>query len=216
MSVPFRLATVTLCVLVPLAAGQEGDVKKEKAADFARPALLVAGKDYLVHAVPRLLPVTRGPEKAPKTYTELDLAKPGAAGYALLYTKPSTGQTRTLLVSGGWSAQSPPMGIDRVFHGRTRIVGTAVDSARLYVACRHSGKIVMVQAAPGEGLERSEGGYRLYVFGLADGKELHRRDLKDGDFPKEVPAETLERGPLRVVRDGVVRCFGKEHAFADR
>jgi hypothetical protein len=56
-----------------------------------------------------------------------------------------------------------------------------------------------------DGPERSK--YELLVFRLSDAKKLHTLEIKEGDFPKELPCDTSAAGPLKVVCRGVT-CYG--------
>jgi hypothetical protein len=203
------LAVVLLCLvcLSSLRAGQaEEKVAKDDKAKAVKGRLVVQGKGYLIHAFPRTLPVTE--EKAPALFNLMkDLGgRQAGSGLALLHTATATGEARCILASGRWTRPGPPMGIDRLYHGQTRIAGTAVDGSRLYVAWWHGGAVELLQGAPQRPPQFGRGKYRLLVFSLADGKKLQELDLKGDGLPEQPPTETVDKGPLQV-RDGGVSCF---------
>jgi hypothetical protein len=187
---------------LPLHAGE-----KEKSDRAVKAQLVVQGKGYLIHAVARAVPVTRG--KVPEMFRwggGLERLTP-PEGLALLHTDTRTGVMQSMLASGRFSLPGPPMGIDRIYHSRTRILGTAVDGARLYVAWGQVSAVELVQRQPPNPPKFGAGAYALMVFNLKDGRKVQELDLKGDKLPKDLPAETVQQGPLQV-QDNGVSCFG--------
>jgi hypothetical protein len=207
------LALVLLSLCLPfcsLTAGEPG----RKPSDPAKAKLIVQGKGFLIHALSRAVPVTRG--KIPEFFRWGGGLEQDASpeGLILLYTDARTGEMKSILSSGRFSVQGPPMGIDRVYHSRTRILGTTVDGARLYVAWGQASAVELLQGQPPRVPKFGRGAYSLLVFDLKDGRKIQALDLKGDDLPKELPAEAVGRGPLQV-EDGGVSCLGSRFAVRD-
>jgi hypothetical protein len=211
-----RIGLVRLIILLlalamtsPLTAQQEDKGKPDPAKDGAKPRLVVQGKGYLIHALPRSTPVMRG--EVPAMFRDgpnrFVIPDPDNSGLSLLYTTPADGQMRVLLTTGHYVLVGPPMGIDRVFHGQGKIAGTAVDASRLYVVWSHRSAVVLVQAAVPPPPKYGAATYRLLDFNLSDGKKVQDLELKGKALPESPPEETADRGPLQV-RDGGVSCYG--------
>jgi hypothetical protein len=197
------LAVSTLAALILAAA--PAPEKKPDARDPTQPVLLVRGIDelnhavYLVHAVPQTPP-------AEPTLLAGEIHSP----LVLMYTSPISGQMKRLVASGHSAVPGPPMGIDRIHHTRTTIAGVKADNDLLFVALHTASWTVMQPKGRTDGAERSK--YELLVFRLKDGEKLHVLEIKDGDFPKGLPHDTSEAGPLEVVCGGVT-CYGVVFKF---
>jgi hypothetical protein len=117
-----------------------------------------------------------------------------------------------LLGSGFWRQEShwlAQTNMPTVRNGLTRVVGTAADADRLYVAWWQAQEVQTTDLMPRRWRPAFEKGrYRLFVFRLSDGKKLQDLDLNKENEPKALPAETVGRGPLQVHGDGV-SVFGR-------
>jgi hypothetical protein len=173
--------------------------KKPVENDFTKPVLLVKHKDYLIHAVPQ--------SPSGERSLVLDEIHPPLL---LLYTSAISGEMKRLAASGHSAVPGPPMGIDRIHHTRTRIVGVVADADRLYVVFHTTNWKAMVPEGGRDGAERKK--YELLVFRLTDGEKLHALEMKEGDFPEGMPRDTSEAGPLKVIEGGVI-CYGVTFEF---
>ena len=180
--------------------------------DPTQPALVAKGKGYLIHAVPSTLPVA-GPnkEKMLRGFQWGFDGLPGSrAGIGLLHTTTTTGDMKYLLVGGHTSYPGPTMNVNRVYHNVFRIAGAAADADRLYVVWYHEEKEEM------EGIVKpaydGKGKYCLVVFRLVNGEMLHDLEMKEGDFPKGLPDETSDAGPLKLTSNGA-SCYGVTFEF---
>jgi hypothetical protein len=172
------------------------------------PVLVAKGKGFLIHAV------TLGSEPAqPKTPPLVAFQTAALSqGVAIFHTDTETGKMKALMTSGMLVRQSPPMGIDRLYYTATRVAGIAADTERLYVLVSVRKKTAMLQARPMENPDFEPATYHLAVLSLADGEALHVLPMKEGDFPKELPAETVKPGPVELKENGVA-CFGVTFTF---
>jgi len=140
-----------------------------------QPVLVLASDSCFVHAVP---------------------AAPGAgslervleSGHTLLHTVRDSGKMTVLVPPTGTVAISTR----RISCQTTRIAGVAADAERLYV---------LVWMGHAYDKPPEEGVYALRTFWLEDGAALWAPLLKTA--PTKAPAETLEKGPLRLVEGGV-------------
>jgi hypothetical protein len=178
-------------------------------ADTRKPKLIAKGEGYFVHALPPLgnpAPLTR------EAFNNWGgLTRTNVDGPVILHTALATGEMKTL--AAGWlSAQlGPPMGVDRIYYQRTAIAGVAADNQRLYVLQWQTNREETV-GVPGEEVGRLNVKYRLLVFRPAKGELVYTLELKEGDFPKKLPQQTADRGPLQLHDDGVA-CFGVTFTF---
>ncbi len=156
-----------------------------------KPVLVLADASSFVHAV-RATP--------DGTYLER-VVEPG---FMLLHTVRASGEMTVLIPPTGTVAISTR----RISYGTTRILGVAADAERLYV-------LLWTGHAFGKPPGPAEGGYALRTFWLADGAALWAPALKPEGLPKEIPAETLEKGPLRLVKGGV-ELYGTRATYKER
>lgn len=175
--------------------------------DAGKPKLIAKGEGYFIHALP--------PLGDPIPYTRAGLgvfgSRTSADGPVILHTSAATGEMKILAVGMSGVSQGPPMGMDRLYYGRTVIAGVATDKQRLYVLQWHAKSEGMAgPITPRASPEAAK--YRLLVFGLDDGKLSQTLEVKEGDFPKILPRQTAGRGPLQL-RDGGVACFGVIFTF---
>jgi len=173
-------------------------------ADPNKPVLIAKGKDFFIHA----LPADRGlfPRRVKVEPRFPEMVEEGVRGLVVVHTSLATGDMKILTAGGQSTWRGPPMGIDRIYHNVTRVVGIAADSERLYVLLWDDLSEWVVG-------ERGKRGYRLQIFRVSNGALLHTLALKEGDFPKDPPSqETAEKGPLQLRGDGVA-CFGVTFEF---
>jgi hypothetical protein len=102
------------------------------------------------------------------------------------------------------------MGIDRIHHTRTTIAGVVAHAGLLFVVLHTANWTVRKLDGGRDGPERAK--YELLVFRLKDGEKIHTLEIKDGDFPKGLPHDTNEAGPLKVACGGVT-CYGVVFKF---
>jgi hypothetical protein len=199
-----HLAVSTLAALMLATAPAPESKPEEK--DPTKPMLVVRSLDekrqciYLVHAVPQL-PSGEAPFR-PAT----DLHPP----LQLVHTSALTGEMTRLVASGHSAVLGPPMNIDRAHHTRTTIAGVTWENGYLYVVLHTAKWTVTMPNRNPEGAVTSK--HELLVFRLADAKRIHTLEIKDGDFPKDPPHDTCERGPLEVGCRGVA-CYGVMFEF---
>jgi hypothetical protein len=153
---------------------------KEKKADPTKPKLLAKGPGYFIHAI-----------ATPPIGGTIAIGQIG--GYQIVRTDRETGEM-ALLVRSGTEPIEPQAHITRF--RSPRILGTAQDSERFYVATfgvdgRH---------------------YRVLVFWLADGSQIANPKLAAKFLPARIPEETIATGPLSVV-DNEVSCYGTTLKF---
>jgi len=122
-------------------------------------------------------------------------------GYDLLHTNRKTGEMKRLIrPTGTFSVPTR-----RLSYVVARMIGVAADAERLYVVLWQSGRIFdrpPAADAPVEG-----GRYELQVFWLADGSRIAAPWIDPENWPKAAPPETVEAGPLKLVKGGI-QCYG--------
>jgi hypothetical protein len=196
------VAVSTLATFVLAAA--PAPEKKPETRDLAQPVLLIRHideskrTDYLVHAVPQLPPA-----EATRLLDEIH------PPLVLVYTTVHSGEMKRLVASGHSAHRGPAMNIDRIHHTRSTIAGVATDADLLFVVLHTASWTMQVGGGP-DGAERRK--YELLVFRLSDGEKLHTLEIKEGDFPEDVPYNTSEAGPLKVVCGGAT-CYGVVFRF---
>lgn len=156
-----------------------------------KPVLVVKTASCFVHAVPACTDGTR-------------LERVLEQGQMLLHTVRESGEMTVLVPPTGVVAVSTR----RISYRTTRIAGVAADVERLYVLL-WTGHAFDKPPGP------EEGSYVLRTFWLEDGAAIPAPALKPEGLPKEIPAETLERGPLRLVEGGV-ELFGTRVGYKGR
>jgi hypothetical protein len=195
-------AVTTLAALI-LAAAPVPE-KKPDDNDPTKPVLLARHidefkrTDYLVHAVPQAASA-EGSRLTDEIHPPL----------LLVHTTASSGQMKRLVASGHSAVPGPPMGIDRIHHTSTTIAGVATDANLLFVVLHTTNWTTQVGGGQ-DGAQRKK--YELLVFRMSDGEKLHTLEIREGDFPKGVPHDTSEAGPLEVVCRGVT-CYGVYFEF---
>ena len=195
--------------------------------DKGKPRLVARGQGYFVHAVPQGLRVSEVQKPGLASWmTEDDLHQPDLPrmfgrlrnpyqpGLALLHTSTASGEMKSLLTTGAYELLERPKKALRTSRLRTRIVGTAADSSRLYVAWWYAEEAEDWDFHGRPYSAFGKGRYRLTVFHLADGKQLQEVELKKESPPKEPPEEKVGRGPLQVREHGV-SCFGVSFILRD-
>ena len=198
-----HLAVSTLAALILAAA--PAPEKKPENDDPTKPMLLVRHidefnrTDYLVHAVP----LTASAEQPSRLAGEIH------PPLVLVYTSTKSGEMKRLVASGHSAMPGPPMGIDRIHHTRTTIAGVAIHDNFLFVVL-HTATWTAHAGGRLDGAERRK--HELLVFRLSDAKKLQTLEIKEGDFPKSLPQDTSEAGPLKVVCGGVA-CYGVVFKF---
>jgi hypothetical protein len=198
-----HLAVTALAALVLAAA--PAPEKKPDDNDPTKPVLLARHidefkrTDYLVHAVPQTTSAEQSWLVAREIHPPL----------VLVHTTTSTGEMKRLVASGHTAVLGPPMGIDRIHHTRTTIAGVTTDANHLFVLL-HTKEWTMQVGGGLEGVDRKK--HELLVFRMSDGEKLHTLEIKEGDFPKEVPYDTSEAGPLKLGCRGVT-CYGVDFEF---
>jgi hypothetical protein len=161
-----------------------------------KPVLVHADAVCFVHAL-RAMP------DAPDSHVERVIEP----GLVLLHTTRSTGEMSVLVRTTGVVAISTR----RVSFRVARILGVAADAERLYVLV-WTGRAW--DKAPARDALVDDGRYELRAFWLADGSPLAApRDVEG--LPKAAPPETLEKGLLRLVEDGV-ECGGTRAVYKGR
>ena len=194
---PFAVSALAALTLVAAPAPE----KKPEGKGPTQPVLLVRHLDglghcdYLVHAVPQSVSAEQPSRLAADIHPPL----------VLVHTSTTSGQMTRLVASGHSAVPGPPMNIDRTHHTRTTIAGVAAHGGFLYVVLHTRNWTVMQPEGGRDGPERSK--YELLVFRLSDAKKLHTLEIKEGDFPKELPYDTSAAGPLKAVCRGVT-CYG--------
>jgi hypothetical protein len=115
----------------------------------------------------------------------------------------------------------------RISFHQTRLVGLACDAERLYAVVWSSGRVYDRPPHPGGPFKG--GSYSLHAFWLADGTSLgetwllkepgkspvSRPNAVAVELPDLAPQETLEKGPLELVEQGVA-CYGLDFEFEGR
>jgi hypothetical protein len=196
-------------ILATASASLAGPPPLEK-SQASKPLLLAKGKDYLIHGI-----------VYPLHDDQARFRTPQWTGCVILYTKPSTGEMKSLVSTG--TIEIPT---ERVSYHQTRILGVACDPERLYVVTWFSGRIWDHPPQPGQRL--GDGGYSLQVFWLADGTSTYSAGLLAPtpmplrepvvavvSLPEIAPQETLEKGPLKLLEKGVA-CYGVAFGFEGR
>jgi hypothetical protein len=186
MSGAFQVAALTVALAqgpFPPSADDAGN----------RPKLVVKEKDYFLHALP-LTETEPPPRLGARVRTTL-------SGLTLLHTSTATGEMKVLAASTTTLIDLQRNSGDAV--SQTRIVGVAVDKERLFVLQFSFSTL----ATEGNGEK-----YHLLVFRPADGVLVHSLELKGDGLPAKRPAETADKGPLRLHPDGVA-CFGTRFEF---
>ncbi len=125
-------------------------------------------------------------------------------GCMLLHTVRTSGEMTVLVPPTGTLA----INTRRISYVTTRILGIAADAERLYVLF-WSGHAFDKPPGP------ADGRFELRTFWLADGAALRAQILKAEGLQNEIPAETLEKGPLRLVEGGV-EAYGTRATFKER
>ena len=175
------------------------------------PVLIAKGDDYLIHGT---------------SYPFLDdqtrfHARPWG-GCAILYTRPSTGEMKALVSTG--TVERPT---ERISFHQTRLLGVACDAERLYAVVWSSGRVFDHPPHPGQ--PTKGGSYSLHVFWLADGTSLgetwllkepgkspvSRPNVVAAELPDSAPQETLEKGPLKLIDNGIL-CYGVALEYAGK
>jgi len=180
---------------------------RDRPADAAKPLLLAKGKGYFVHVMP--LPRFQGRSWVwPEDSGIPGMTRTAPTGSAVLHTSTATGEMKVLAYGASTVTHGPPMGIDRIFYNQTRVVGVVADAERIAVLEWQLASESMPKAVT----EGQTGRYHLLVFRPADGALVQDLTLKEGQFPKDPPVESLDAGPL-VVRGDSVSCFGVTFTF---
>jgi hypothetical protein len=201
-----RLIAAALTLLIcRLAGGAPAPLPHPGAKDGEGRVLIAHGKGYAIHAVPRATPLV------PRAVLWVGRKFPAVPGLAVVHTSTATGEKKQLVRGGEWSYPGPPMGIDRIYHHRARVLGITCDSQRLYVL-RWEARATTLDLPNPRPTAFGKGDYHLLVFRRADGKQLHEHRFAGGDLPPAPPEECSGRGPLRP-RAGGVSCFGTAFEF---
>ena len=130
-------------------------------------------------------------------------------GHLLLHVVRATGEMTVLVPATGTVA----VNTRRISFHQTRILGVAADTERLYVLMWSSGRVFDKPPDPDA---LAEGGiFELRTFWLADGQPLAAPKLSAEGLPKGAPPETVEKGPLQIVKGGV-ECYGTRAAYKGR
>lgn len=192
-------------ILAAASASLGGPPPLEKSL-ASKPLLLAKGQDYLVHGI-----------VYPLHDDQARFRTPQWAGCVILYTKPSTGEMKSLVSTG--TVEIPT---ERVSYHQSRILGVACDAERLYIVTWFSGRIWDHPPHPGQRL--TNGGYSLQVFWLADGAPTYSANLVSltpmpirepvvaVSLPETAPQEAIEKGPLKLIEKGVA-CYGAAFEF---
>jgi hypothetical protein len=169
------------------------------ADDAAKPVeakLVAKGDGYLVHVLPgRPAPVF--PFGLPKRFGVLN------QNAAVIHTSTKTGKMQCLFASGHSSALGPPMGIDRIYHVKWRLLGTSVSDDHLFLLTWHADAAVMRTGRPLPPPRFGKGQYSLSVFNASDGNKLTSIKHSGDHLPESPPPETNDSGPLQVEGDKV-------------
>jgi hypothetical protein len=152
--------------------------------------LVVKGKDFLIHAFGKLK--RPGQSDFPATTTSSE------SGVMLVHTSFATGKMTVLARGGSASWRGPPMGLDRIYYAEAGVLDYRADKERLYVL-HYSLKIEGRSGFVMRGDLRNCA-FRLLVFRLEDGKQLHALEVKR---PEKAPGEKSDKGPLRLIERGV-------------
>jgi hypothetical protein len=179
-----------LLLLAAALAAEDG--KPEK------PALVHADAACFVHALRAM----------PETPRERKFERVVEPGLAMLHTVRATGEMTVLVPATGTVA----INTRRISFVVTRIIGVAADAERLYVLVWTT----RVYDRPPDRNATAEGGsYALRTFWLADGSALLAPALAAEGLPEGAPPEAVDKGPLRLTKDGV-ECYGTRAAYKGR
>jgi hypothetical protein len=175
-----RLAVGLIVLVITISSlGAPAPVTEEK-ADPTKSKLLAKGSGYFIHAIPT----------SPVGET---IGIRHIAQYQIVRTDRETGEMAALFRSS-IEPLNPQAHVLR--YRSARILGTAHDSERLYVATN--------------GVDGPH--YQLLVFWLADGSQIANPKLAGKGLPTRIPEETVEAGPLSMV-DNEVSCYGTTLKF---
>lgn len=168
------------------------------ADDVAKPVeakLVGKGEGYLVHVMPgRPAPVFAF--GLPKRFGVLNQST------AVIHTSIKTGKMQCLFASGDSSAPGLPMGIDRIYLAKWRLLGASVSDDHLFLLTWHANAALMVgnQLPPPR---FSKGQYDVSVFNASNGDKLSSIKLSGDHLPKSPPPETNDSGPLKIEGDKI-------------
>jgi hypothetical protein len=166
--------------------------------DGSQPKLLVKEKDYFLHALP---PGNENWHTRGVKTPGFGFRQSAARGLVVLHTSTATGEMK-ILAAGGLSVgpdfrnSAPPVYL-------SYIAGVAADKERLFV---------LVWSSSDFHAGTSSGEYHLLVFRPGDGKRIRSLELEKPDAEVRQPKETADKGPLRLLDDGV-SCFGTKYVF---
>lgn len=129
-----------------------------------------------------------------------------SVGIRLLHTNLDDGAMQVLTTSG-----STAIPTRRISYSNVRIMGVAFDEKRLYVALWTASSMDRPLAASQPARHAQ---WTLEVYDRKSGRRLDTAGLKDEVNEPAPDAETLEKGPISLVRGGV-EVFGKTRLFPD-
>jgi hypothetical protein len=169
------------------------------ADDVVKPVeaeLVAKGDGYLVHVMPGQA-ASAFAFGLPKRFGVLN------QNAAVIHTSTKTGKMQCLFASGHSSALGPPMGIDRIYHVKWRLLGTSVSDDHLFLLTWHADAAVMRTGRPLPPPRFGKGQYSLSVFNASDGNKLTSIKHSGDHLPESPPPETNDSGPLQVEGDKV-------------
>lgn len=184
--------------MTPLALGLLATTVLSAPAD--EPVQLSKGDGYAVHALGGS--VGAWAVFGPQPVTALHL----------LHTSFPSGKLTVLLRTGTTVGFPVPMGLNRVPHSQTRVVGVAADSERLYVLV-WTAKWVVEDHGHGAYKPPESDDYAVQVYWLKDGTEVGTFAVGGAKRPKVLPRESVEVGPLVVEKEGGVSVYGETFRF---
>ncbi|HUT13142.1 MAG TPA: hypothetical protein VMY42_21815 [Thermoguttaceae bacterium] len=187
----------------------------------AEPVHVAKGEGYVICAMPHVAsgsPFAKLPKPRMIGFRfPLDEAS-RSPGASVLHISLGNGAVKCLLATGETSYPSVPMGINRIYYFQSRVLGICADRQRLYVLIFVGGAELLdfgdrgtVPRKRGQSTPLS-GIYYLSVFDVRKGTRICDLDLKDAEIPTLAPLETLDKGPLELLDDGVA-VYGKTFRF---
>lgn len=186
-----QLKRITLLIFAicmsPAFADEEGEAVKAK--------LIAKGDGYLVHVLPTQLMAGFGfglPERCGVLNSN----------GIVMHTTIKTGQMKCLFISGHESARGLPMGIDRMHHATSRLLGIIASNDRIYLLTWQARSVVMITGREVQRPSFGQGRYNLSVFDAGNGNKLASTKIV-GALPESPPPEAFDKGELRVVGEKI-------------